>query len=265
MRRKVEGRHNPLVKTVRRMARSGEPSADGLVLLETVRMVEDALASNVAIHQVLVSASAVSGFEGLFEKLPGETQVYEVAPKVFETLVTTETSQGILALAAEPRWSEADLFPTGKLPLLLVLAGLQDPGNLGTLLRTAEAFGATGVLLTRGTVSPYNGKAVRATAGALFRIPMLRGLAAAETVALLRRKRVRLFASVVAGGRRLPEVDLTVPLAVVFGSEGAGVPEEFRAAAELLTIPMAARAESLNVAAAAAVILYEIARQRSSD
>jgi len=103
LRRKIEGRHNPLVKTVRRMARSGELSADGLVLLETVRMVEDALASNVAIPQVLVSASAGSVFEGLFEKLPGETQVYEVAPKVFETLVTTEASQGILALAAEPR------------------------------------------------------------------------------------------------------------------------------------------------------------------
>ena len=190
--------------------------------------------------------------------------VYEVALKVFETLVTTETSQGILGLAEEPRWEEEDLFPPGKPPLVLVLAGLQDPGNLGTLLRTAEAFGATGVLLTQGTGSPYNAKAIRATAGALFRMPMLRGLSVAAILALLRRKRVKVITSVVAGGTPLPETDLTGPVAVVFGSEAAGAPGELRAAGKPLTIPLAASVESLNVASAAAVILYEIARQRKA-
>ena len=100
--------------------------------------------------------------------------------------------KGILALARVPSWREQDLFPSGPpllSPLVLVVAGLQDPGNLGTVLRSAEAFGVTGVILTRSTVSPCNAKVVRATAGALFRIPMLRGLTAAEAMTLLRRRR----------------------------------------------------------------------------
>jgi len=250
------------------MVRSGELSADGFVLLETPRLIEDALASGVQIPQVLVSTRKIARLGPLLEKLPEEAVVYEVTPKVFETLTTTETGQGILALAQEPRWREQDLFPAGAPALVPVLAELQDPGNLGTILRAAEAFGATGALLAHGTVSPYNAKAIRATAGALFRIPTLRGLSPAEIVALLRRKRVKLFTSVVAvieDGKRLSETDLTGPVAVVFGSEGAGAPPEFRAAGESLTIPLAAPVESLNVASAAAVILYEIARRRKQS
>jgi TrmH family RNA methyltransferase len=262
--RKLEGQHQPLAKTVRRMVRSGELSTDGLVLLETPRLIEDALASHIPVQTVLFRAGSKLRHGRLLENLSTDATVYEVAPKVFATLTTTETSPGILALANEPRWSEQDLFLAGKPSLIAVLAGLQDPGNLGTILRAAEAFGATGVLLARDTVSPFNAKAIRAAAGALFRLPILRGLPAAEIVALLRRKRVKLFATVVAGGTLLPSADLTGPVAVVFGAEGSGVPAELRAAGESLTIPMAAPADSLNVAAAAAVILYEIARQRKA-
>ena len=264
VRRKIEGQHHPLAKTIRRMVRSGELAQDGFVLLETVRLMEDALASGVPIPRVLVSTHAVVHLKRLLERLPKDTTVYELSPKVFETLGSTETGQGILGLAEEPRWQEDDLFPPGRPPLILVLARLQDPGNLGTLLRTAEAFGATGVLLTQGTVSPFNAKAIRATAGALFRIPMLRGLPVAAVLAVLRRRRVKLFTSVVAGGTPLPAANLTGPAAVVFGAEGAGAPLEFRAVGEPLTIPLAAPVESLNVASAAAVILYEIARQREA-
>ena len=246
------------------MVRSGELSADGLVLLETARLIEDALASGVTIPTVLFRSGAKTRHSRLFEKLPDETAIYEVAPKVFDTLTTTETSPGILALAEQPRWREEDLFPTAKPPLILVLAGLQDPGNLGTILRAAEAFGATGVLVARDTVSPYNAKAIRATAGALFRLPILRGLSGAEIVALLRRRRVKLFTSVVSGGSPLSSTDLTGPLAIVFGSEASGAPAEFRAVGQPLTIPLAVSVESLNVAASAAVILYEIARQRKA-
>src|SRR3990167_9270503 len=243
--RKLEGHHHPLAKTVRRMVRSGELCADGLVLLETVRMVEDAMGSGVPVPTVLYRAGAEPRLARLLANLPKETTVYAVTSKVFETLTTTETSAGILALAQEPRWREQDLFPAGAPPLILVLAGLQDPGNLGTILRAAEAFGATGVLLTQGTVSPYNAKAIRATAGALFRLPVLRGLSVATILALLRRRKVKLLTSVVAAGTSLTKANLTGPLAVVFGSEGAGVPPEFRAAGEPLTILLAPAVESL--------------------
>ena len=276
--RKLEGQHHPLVRRVRRLlrsgelidvrsddARSGELSGRGAVLLETPRMVEDALAGSVPISALLVRSSAKSKFAGLAERLSAATALYEVAPAVFDTLVTTETSPGLLALAEQPSWREQDLFPPGSPALILVLAGLQDPGNLGTILRAAEAFGATGVVLAPGTVSPYNAKALRATAGAIFRIPILRGLPAGDIVSLFRRKRVKLFATVVSGGLPPARADFSAPLAVVFGSEAAGIPPEFRSAGEPLTIPLAPHAESLNVASAASVILYEIARQRESE
>ena len=276
--RKLEGQHHPLARRVRRLLRSGELidvrsddarfgklSGRGDVLLETPRMVEDALAGSVPISALLVRSSAKSKFAGLAERLSAATALYEVAPAVFDTLVTTETSPGLLALAEQPSWRERDLFPAGSPALILVLAGLQDPGNLGTILRAAEAFGATGVVLAPGTVSPYNAKALRATAGAIFRIPILRGLPAGDIVSLLRRKRVKLFATVVSGGLPPARADFSAPLAVVFGSEAAGIPPEFRSAGEPLTIPLAPHAESLNVASAASVILYEIARQRESE
>ena len=228
--RKLDGQHHPLARRVRRIVRSGElidvpsddarsgelidvrshdvPSHDarsgklsgGAVLLETARMVEDALASGIPISALLVRSNVKARFESLIARLPAETALYEVAPKVFDTLVTTETSPGLLALAEQPRWRDEDLFPSSSPALILVLAGLQDPGNLGTILRAAEAFGATGVVLAAGTVSPYNAKALRATAGAIFRIPILRGLAAGEILSLLRRKRIHLFTTVVDGG-----------------------------------------------------------------
>ena len=282
--RKLEGRHHPLVRRVRRMLRSGElidtrsgelravrsdtarsgRRSDGdAVLLETVRMIEDALAAGVPISALLVRTNVKARFGALIARLPAGTALYEVAPALFDTLVTTETSPGILALAEPPSWRAQDLFPSGRPALILVLAGLQDPGNLGTILRAAEAFGATGVVLAPGTVSPYNSKALRATAGAIFRIPILRGLPAKQIVSLLRRKRVQLFATVVTGGMPPALADFSVPLALVLGSEAAGIPPELRAAGEPLTIPLAPRAESLNVAAAASVVLYEIARQRA--
>ena len=271
-RRVIAGRHHPLVKQVRRMARAADISSDGLVLIETVRLAEEALRSGAAIHKLLICSStggrnSTPRVRSLLKKLRAGTEVCEVASEVFQGLASTETPQGILALARVPSWREQDLFPSGPpllSPLVLVVAGLQDPGNLGTVLRSAEAFGVTGVILTRSTVSPCNAKVVRATAGALFRIPMLRGLTAAEAVTLLRRRRVRLFSSVVGGNKRLPDIDFSGPIAVAIGSEGAGLPPEISAAGRRLTIPMAPVVESLNAAAAAAVILYEIARQRNS-
>jgi len=277
--RKIEGQHHPLAKRIRRLVRSGElyearsggiPESDtgelaarGLVLLETQRIIEDALASGVAISSLLLRSSSKARFAALVEKLPAGTSLYEVTPAVFETLVTTETSPGVLALAEPPSWREDDLFPAHSPALIPVLAGIQDPGNLGTILRASEAFGATGVLLARGTVSPYNAKALRATAGAIFRLPILRDLPTAEILALLRKNRVRIFTTDVSGGLPPARASLVGPLALVLGSEGAGLPPEFQGVGESLTIPLAGRAESLNVASAASVILYEIARQRS--
>ncbi|MBI4459213.1 MAG: RNA methyltransferase [Acidobacteria bacterium] len=261
--RLIEGRHHPLLKLLRRMVRTQELLADGLALLETERLIEDVLASGGIIRKVFISSSNGSRFEGLLRRLPADAEIFDVSSKVFDTLVTTQTSPGILALASAPHWTGKELFAKQP-PMVLVLAGIQDPGNLGTILRAAEAFGATGAVLTQGTVSPYNAKALRATAGALFRLPFLYHLAATEALALLRQHSARIFTTVTAGGRPLREVNFTGPVAVVLGAESQGLSEDWRTAAEAVSIPMAAEVESLNVAVAAAVVLYEIANQRAN-
>ncbi|MBI4464400.1 MAG: RNA methyltransferase [Acidobacteria bacterium] len=258
----IEGRHHPLLKKVRQRVRSGELLAEGEVLLETPTLVEEALASGAPISCVLVSKPAAQHVEKLLRHLSPETKLYEVPAKLFTGLVSLESHQGILALAPAPQWRMQDLLR--KTPaLVVVLAGVQDPGNLGTIVRTAEAFGATGLLLLRGTVSPYNAKAIRATAGALFRLPVLSGLTAGAVVQWLRQNRVSLLACVSRGGQRLAGTKFSAPVALAFGSEGAGLPPELLAAGQPLSIPMTPKAESLNVAVAAAVVLYEVARQRN--
>ena len=243
------------------MVRSGELCDQGEVLLETPTLIEDAVASGVLVTAAVLRSDAGAEVRALAKRLAKEAEIYELPSSVFDGLTTTETSPGILALAQAPRWEEADLF-SGSAPLVLLLAGLQDPGNLGAILRTAEAFGTTGVILTRGTASPFNAKVIRAAAGAVFRIPMLSGLTPEQATSLLRRGGTLLLAAVARGGRRLEQTDLRQPLALALGSEGAGLPREIEQAGTRVSIPMARQVESLNVASATAVLLYEIARQR---
>jgi TrmH family RNA methyltransferase len=262
----ITGRHHPLAKRIRAMVRSGLLLDDGEVLLETPNLIEDALRSGIEIRTALIRSDATPAARVVLKRLSAATKIYEIGPSVFSSLSTTENNPGILALAVAPVWKVEDLFAGGQ-PLVVVLAGLQDPGNLGTILRAAEAFGATGILTTKGTVSPFNAKAIRAAAGSLFRLPRLLNLTPQQIVALLRRKNVSLLSGVAKGGKPVEEMvgkDGNRGIAVAFGSEGAGLPRELDAAGTAVSIPMARQVESLNVATAASVMLYEIARQRAA-
>jgi TrmH family RNA methyltransferase len=174
----------------------------------------------------------------------------------------TETSQGVIALVKPPAWRLEQLFRGS--PLVVILDGLQDPGNCGAIVRAAEAFGVTGVLFLKGTASPYNPKTLRASAGSLFRVPFLAGVDAALARAALRQNHVELYAGVPAraGVRSLAQVDLTGRCGLVIGNEARGVGGELRSAALDVAIPTVG-VESLNAAVAAGVMLYEARRQRS--
>ena len=141
-------------------------------------------------------------------------------------------------------------------------AGLQDPGNVGTILRSAEAFGAAGAFFTEGTVSPYNPKVLRGSAGSIFRLPVVQ-IASAELIPLLRRHGARMMATSSHKGIPLPEVTWTLPLAIFVGNEGAGLSRELlHQMDETIVIPQSAEVESLNAGVAASIVLYEAARQR---
>jgi TrmH family RNA methyltransferase len=184
-----------------------------------------------------------------------------MAAELLASLSELETAQGLLALARRPSFDEERVFR--RTPLVLVADSVQNPGNLGGLLRTAEAAGATGAILTVGCADPFAWKALRGSMGSAFRLPHLRGLAVGEALSALEARGVAVLATAADGERRYDEADLRGPVALVVGSEGAGLPAAVRERASArLRVPLAAPVESLNVGVAAALVLFEAARQR---
>jgi TrmH family RNA methyltransferase len=251
---------NPLLQKVRRAAREGRPTEEGLVTAEGPHLLEEAQRGSWETVQVFVTAAAMERHRELLGRV--EAEVIDVAPQALASVASTDTTQGILTLLRPRNWSWQDLG--GKLVRLLVLDGIQDPGNAGTMVRSAEAFGATGVVLLAGCVRVANGKFLRASAGSIFRIPFLEGEEPADFLAHAGESfRVPVYALDIGGDYTLTKVDLANGWALAVGSEGAGVSPEVRAGAMGLAIPTS-RVESLNAAVAASVALFEAARQRAT-
>lgn len=246
---------NPLLKEVRRAASRGELTAEGLCVAESFHLLEEAMRSGCRIDTVLVSDSAKARVPAL-----GTTRVIAVADKAFAEVTATEASQGVIALVEPPRWTLNDVLRAGA--MVVLLDGVQDPGNAGAIVRCAEAFGATGALLLKGTVSPFNPKTLRASAGSLFRLPFVTGLDAEAALTALEEKGIPRYAADPRGRLPLAKADLSQPFTLVIGAEGRGVSETLRSGATGLRIPTQ-HVESLNAAIAAAVILYEASRQRT--
>jgi len=261
--RRVEGRHNALVKEMRRAFSRAELTGAGDCAIEGVRILEEAIRSGLRFQAVFFSESAEGHAKRLLPQIGAHVETAVLPDKLFASVVPSETPQGVAALVRYKQSSFDDLLEKVALGPLVVVAGLQDPGNLGTILRSAEAFGAAGVILGEGTVSPFNSKVVRGSAGSIFRLPALRAKLA-DVLPKLREKGVRRVATSSHKGVPLPQANLAVPIAVLIGGEGAGVPRDWIAKAdELVAIPHAAQVESLNAGVAASIVLYEIARGKS--
>jgi TrmH family RNA methyltransferase len=200
---------NPLLKDVRRALARGGLTQQGCWVAETFHLLEEALRSDCRVVTVLAAESVRSAAEAHVRRLTG-VKVVVLPDSLLQRLSGTESSQGVIALVDPPVWSLDQVF-RGH-PLVVVLDGLQDPGNAGTIMRTAEAFGATGALFSKGTVSPFNPKTLRASAGSLFRIPFLVGVDPAVAAAALHQRRVELYAT---AGRcvRLPMSTSRAPAA----------------------------------------------------
>lgn len=252
----IESAANPLLKAVRKAARQGGLTDSGLALAEGPHLVDEAASSGVSIRAVLLAENASQQAEKAARR-SGAT-VQRVAARLFEQLNVVENSQGVLALVAlEASSLDRVLAATGP---VLIVDRMQDPGNVGTILRSAEAFGAAGVLLTPGSASLYNPKTIRASAGSIFRVPAATAAPRAIVEALESGGRT-LYAAVARDGAAPEDCDHS-SAAIAIGSEAHGVSADLLGAAAPLTIPTR-RVESLNAAAAATVILYEAARSRS--
>ena len=249
-----------MLKDVRRAITRGGLDRDGYMVAETFHLLEEALRADLEIKTILVAESVHSTVR---DRLQGQAgvRIAVVADALFQTLAATESSQGVIALARPPSWKLEDCLRAPS--LVIVLDGLQDPGNAGAIVRAAEAFGATGVLFTKGTVSPFNPKTLRASAGSLFRVPFVHNLDVALARSALEQRKFAVYAALPGKAEAPAAVDLTRDCALVIGSEARGVSEQMRAGAIGLSIPTVG-VESLNAAVAAGILLYEAQRQRSS-
>jgi RNA methyltransferase, TrmH family len=259
--RPVSSRQNSFVKDLRAAFHHGELTSQGDCAVEGVKTVEEAIRSGIRISAVFVSESSRERASRLLPQLGSHTETLLLPDEVFRSAVTSETPQGIAALVRVKQHSLEDLLRVIE-PLIVVACGLQDPGNLGTVIRSAEAFGATGLIATDGTVNPYNPKVIRGSAGSLFRFPVAKAEGAA-VLATLRERGIRILATSSHKSVPLPDLDLSGPLAILFGNEGAGVPRDLlKSADQIIGIPHNPKVESLNAGIAASVVLYECSQQR---
>jgi len=254
----ITSAHNPLLKEIRRAVGRGALTSDGLCVAEGFHLLEEALRSELEIAAIVATEAAMSAAAAL-AKNAQKTRFLTVSEALFGGFSSTENAQGVIALVRPPVWCEDDLFPAPA--LVLVLDGVQDPGNAGTLARSAEAFGATGVLLLKGCVHPWNPKALRASAGSLFRLPLLELVAPEDAIAAFTRRKLPLWTTIARDGAPLAEAGLQGGCGIAVGSEAHGVSPELRRFSQGLTIPTHA-VESLNAATAGSIVLYEAARQR---
>jgi RNA methyltransferase, TrmH family len=262
--RRISSRQNTLVKELRRAFQHGTPTDDGYCAIESVHLIEEAIRSGLRFRDVFFSASAEARAHKLLPQLAAHVETLLLPDDVFANSVSTESPQGVAALVRYKDFTVEDAL-AGTAPLVVVAVGIQDPGNMGTIIRSAEAFGATGVLATEKTVSRFNPKVVRASAGSIFRLPVVQA-EAKPLLAELRGRGLRLVATSSHKGTPLPEAALGGPLALFIGSEGAGLPREVMGEIdETVAIPHSPRVESLNAGVAASIALYEVARQRSSN
>lgn len=262
---RISSRHNILVKRFRELARRGGEQGD--MLLDGQHLVEEAIASGVGLD---VAVFADRHVEGRLAELAVQVQragarTVQVPDDVLAAISPVQNPSGVVAIAKRPA-SDLEAVLRREPQLVLLLHGIQDPGNVGAIVRAAEAFGATGVATSEATADAFGWKALRGAMGSTFRVPVASGCGLELAVLRARAAGVRVCATVPRGGTPLPRVDLRAPAAIVLGGEGAGLPDEIVGRAdERLTIPMTPPVESLNVAIAAALILYEASRQRSAD
>jgi TrmH family RNA methyltransferase len=279
----ITSKDNKWLKLFRAVLNGKGPAEGEFLGLEGPKLILEAIRSGLETEALLITAAGERGMEKIFRAASesdsgiSRDRIFTTRDSIFRSVAGTEAPQGVAALFRQPVWGVEDVLRGrlssngafgGGAPLVVALAGIQDPGNVGTILRSAEAFGASGGVTTRGTADPWSPKALRASAGSALRLPLVRGIAAPILLAQLKMHRITVIAASSSPNGspvRSAEIGgaLRGPVALFIGSEGAGLPAEVVHAADItISIPMSEAVESLNAAVAASLLLYEAARQR---
>jgi TrmH family RNA methyltransferase len=249
---------NPMLKDVRKAIARGTLTEQGFAVAESFHLLEEALRSGCEISAVFAAESVRVAVEGHVRGLK-QIRVGVLPDDLFQSISSTEASQGVLALVRPPQWNIAQVFRGHA--LTVVLDGVQDPGNAGSVLRAAEAFGASGVAFLKGSASPYNAKCLRASAGSIFRTPVIAALDPQVLLAAVEQRGIELYALMPKRAIDVAQADFTGKCAIVIGSEGRGVSDRLRERATRVRIPTVG-VESLNAALAAGIALFVARTQR---
>ncbi len=260
----ISSKDNSIVKFLRSLADPKRRKKERAFIIEGIKMVEEALRDNLGVKTVVAAPSLTQRHgKGVLKlsEIKGIDIIW-VSERLMDELAESKTPQPIMAVVQIKQHTEASLL-NHKARLIVIAHQLQDPGNLGTIIRTAEAAGASGIAITSNTVDPFNAKAVRASMNSILRLPVVLVGDFASIIQKCRQMGFQTVATALNGDRTHFAVDLSKPTAIVVGQEGAGLPPGIMASIDLrVRIPMAGAIDSLNVATAAAVVLYEAMRQR---
>lgn len=264
----ISSRQNNLVKYVRSLRDKRTREQEGHFVIEGLNFVSEALTSGIIPEKLIISERVDSNLRlaDIIKRVDRPDSISRVSDSVMEYMSETETPQGIMALL---KIVEVPLMslPIRDKSLYIVMDGIQDPGNVGTVIRTADAFGVSGVILTQGCADLYNAKTLRSTMGSVFHLPVLRDVTADELVDFLKSRSVYTAVTCLEEeALSIEDSELMFPLALVLGSETRGVSSELRQAADyLIKVPMAGAAESLNVSVAAGIMVYETSKRLRSN
>ncbi|MCC5910511.1 MAG: RNA methyltransferase [Clostridiaceae bacterium] len=256
---RITSQNNPLVKHIKALHRKKNRKEYRQFVVEGIRTLKDYMHQDVAIDYVLYSNKLQSLHGGieLYESLHKKYKCHEVSDSIITELSDTENPQGIVAVVNMPKYSLVDL-PLDKDIFLLVLDRLQDPGNIGTIIRTAVAAGVDGIILTKGCVDPYNSKTIRAAMGALIHVPIIETVENLEWIEVLKNKGVQLIGSSLDTQHTYLDIDYSGKLAIIIGNEANGIEQTLLDQMDtLIKIPILGNIESLNASIAAGILIYK--------
>lgn len=260
---KISSKNNSIIKEIRSLSKKKYRWKKQLYIIEGIKLLEEALASGLDLKHILFSQKLLENESGreLFSRLSNHARLVEVEESIFSSLSDTENPQGILGIVEFHINDYKDLFNRKDLHLFY-LDALMDPGNLGTIIRSADAFKIDGIIMGQGSVDPYNPKVVRATMGSLFRVPLY--FDNGNILKELKSHQYKIYTTYLKGSIANYSLDYHGNYIIVIGNESTGVSEEIVNISDaLIKIPIPGRAESLNAGVASSILMYEVAKQSS--
>lgn len=256
---------NPLIKEIKSLHRKKNRTKRQSFIVEGIKIIEEAIDNHCSIKNIIYTDQLLNTKDGesFFQRIKTLDNLVYVPDNVFKEISDTENPQGILGVVGF-QYDNINEVLKKKTPSLLLLDEVQDPGNLGTIIRTADAFNIDGIIFTEGCVDPYNPKVVRATMGSIFRVPLYYILNKSQELEELRHKGIKIYSTSLEGSIPVYEADFKEGFILTIGNESSGVSDEvFSLSDKLIKIPMPGKAESLNAGVAASIIMYEVMKQRA--